>query len=1104
VTRLLLDEAKPERILCLTYTKAAAAEMQTRLFAQLGDLAMLSDSDLASRLSRICGRAPPQSAWPRARRLFAAALETPGGLKIQTIHSFCQNVLARFPLEAGVPPGFRVLDERTAISLLEEARERTLARAGRGDRTIAAAIARLVTEISEVRLNEILRNSLGTDRRRLDRFLDQQPGSELAVAIRRAHGLGAAESEDDVVLSFCMQRQNEHGRLLETAKWLARGAKSDRDRAVQLRLAVSADTPRNAFEAFRKSTLKGDGARLKKLATQDLARGDPALLLYLEQLAGRVSNAEARRRDARGADLTIALMTLALAVRGEYEALKRARGALDYDDLVVRTKSLLERSNTAQWVLFKLDGGIDHILIDEAQDTSPEQWAIVSKLTEEFFAGIGARSDRIVRTIFAVGDEKQSIFSFQGAEPSLFRRFGDAFAQWAEAADREFERRPLATSRRSAPEILGFIDAVFATPEARDGLTGIDAQVRHFAHRATAVGKVELWPTLKATEPAETAEDEDERLAPREGAAATLARKIAAHIHEWIEKRVRLPQHENPVRPGDIMILLPRRLPFAPLIIRALKERNIPVAGADRMRLTEEIAIQDLVALGRFVIQPKDDLTLASLLKSPLCGLDDDVLLRLCPSRKATLWEELQTAASLDERVLSAREFLRDMLARADFVPPFEFYAHALTSKGMRRKLLERLGGEAQDPIDEFLSLALAYEAASVPSLEGFLAWIERAGTDVRRDMDRGRDEVRVMTIHGAKGLEADIVFLPDTTTVPQSPTQTGRLLFAGDSVFFPLGEMAEGPDSAKGSAHDAALREHRRLLYVALSRAKDRLYISGFETRRGIAPGSWYRLAEAAARRIGTQVDRDGESIWTVGPIGEQYELAIEPRDQVADIPAWVGPAPKEPRRGQILRPSEIATSDEFLADSVQHPKNRVQATARGLLVHALLAQLPGIDRTGREEKGLRFLEARGWSGEAAREVLRETLAVLDHPEFAGAFGPNSKAEISLAAELPELGHGARVDGRIDRLAVERDRILIIDFKTGQPVPANESKVRQSDLAQMALYRAAAAKIFPERRISCAFVWTAKPQLMKLGDAVLDEQLTFLRQRLDPDETRS
>jgi ATP-dependent helicase/nuclease subunit A len=1086
VARLLLGDARPEKILCLTFTKAAAAEMQNRLFQQLGGWAMLPDAELRAEIVRIGGDAHEDLA--KARRLFAAALETPGGLKVLTLHAFCQIVLSRFPLEAKVPPAFEVLDDQSARQLVAEARQHVLDRAGSGERELADAVSLVVTETSETRLSDILDAALGGDRRKLDRFFAR--AGDLAAQVRQSHGLTEDETVEGISRSFCESLRSDMGTLLEIPPWLAGGSEKDRDNGNLWLEYLDTNFSADGFAILCGILLTKEDEPRKKLATKKLTDGRPDLLEFLTHLQQRYCAAAERRRVARAAELVRAALVLVRAMREHYARAKRFRGMLDYDDLIVETRNLLARGRAAQWVLYKLDGGIDHVLIDEAQDTSPEQWEIVKKLTEEFFSGLGRERSQL-RTIFAVGDEKQSIFSFQGADPSQFDINRRHFAETIVAAEQQLYEVPLITSRRSAPEILTFVDAVFESQEARAGLTFSGAQVTHRAHRRTAKGGIEFWPALVPEE-----EDEIDYYAPvdvvqKESPVARLAALVAGRIDGWLKSGAQLPGHERPIQPRDIMILLPRREPFGGEVIRQLKLRRVPVAGADRVRLTEQIAVMDLIALGRFVLQREDDLNLAALLRSPLCGLSEDGLYSLAHGRNGSLWGAL-VARRADFSV--PHNFLSRLLERADFAPPFEFYAHALTTLGGKEKLLARLGMESADALEEFLTLTLTFERSHSPSLEGFLDWVERGSIEIKRDMEHGRDEVRVMTVHGAKGSEADIVILPDTTSLPEPPSRKGHLLYDENTVLFPLADD-QAPQivkQAKARAEAETLREHRRLLYVALTRARDRLYVCGFENKKGVKQGSWYELTRTAAERLGVKV-ADGDGTITYGTLHEEKGTAAAAGQNNPVLPDWIGkPAPVEPAAPRLIRPSDAVGA----APPAFSPLG-AQRFRRGLVVHALLARLQDIAPEKRRAVALAFVRANGF--EHPETLVDETLSVLDDPAFAAAFAAGSQAEAGLVADLPELGAGARVNGRIDRLALTDKSVLILDYKTDRPPPAREADVPAVYLAQMALYRAAAAKIFPGRQIVCGLVFTDGPRLLQLSDVVLDAQMSGISARLEP-----
>lgn len=1088
VARLLLSGAKPERILCITFTKAAAAEMQGRLFSQLGRWSMLPDRQLRDAIEEIEGESGD---LPLARRLFAQALETPGGLKILTIHAFCQIILSRFPIEAGEPPGFDVLDDSSARALVAEARQGVLARA-ESDAKLEAAISFLVGESGEENLNRILAAALGNDRRKLDRFFAGT--ADFEEAVWQAHG---AVRGADVAGDFCAGLRREIKNLEAARDLLHSGTETDAENGAILAEFLTHDFSATGYPVLRRYVLKKDGEPRAKLATKKLTEARPDLLTFLHRLQEQFCDVEEQRRAARAAALTEAALTVIAKVRHAYAAAKKRRGVLDYDDLIVRTLELLEKRRAAPWVLFKLDEGLDHILIDEAQDTSPEQWAIIRALTGEFFSR-QVRGSKLPRTLFVVGDEKQSIFSFQGADPREFDINRRHFEAELVRAELPFIEQPLTTSRRSAPEILRYVDQVFASEAARAGLTSRGDIPEHVAHRHQARGAVEFWEVLLPPEAPQIDYYRPVDVEQKSSPIVQLAARLADEIKDWVGRKLALPGHDAPIRPGDIMILLPRREPFGGEIIRQLKLRDIPVAGADRIVLTEQIAVMDLMALGRFVLQRDDELNLAALLRSPLCGLSEEELFTLCHGRSDGMWFALGKAEG--KHFAQAHQFLSEMLQRADYTPPFEFYSHALTRLGKRAGLIARLGPEASDAIEEFLTLSLTYEQNRTPSLEGFLAWIGKGGNEIKRDMERGRDEVRVMTVHGAKGLEADIVILPDTTGLPEMPWKKGHLLYTDAGVLFPLAD-AEAPPvvkAAKRRMEEEILKEHRRLLYVALTRARDRLYVCGFQNKIAPRDLTWYRLAEAAAAELGTPLTRGETALRAFGHAGhDARETKLTP-GEISSLPGWANrPAPPEQARPRLIRPSDAAEAGEGPGLS---PLEGTKRFRRGEVAHTLLARLPDLSPDKRRDAALAYCEQNGFGAELAGEVM----AVLEHADFAAAFGPDSQAEVAFQSGLPAFGEKALVTGRIDRLAVTPQQVLILDYKTNRPPPAREEDVDPVYLAQMALYRDGAARIFPGRRIVCGLVWTDGPRLLRLSDALLDGQIAALSARLDPEGGRS
>ena len=1093
VLRLMLAGSPPERLLCLTFTKAAAAEMANRIHERLGGWTRMDDAELSEDLARLTGRPAEVQDITRARRLFAQVLETPGGLKVQTIHAFCESLLGRFPLEAGLPPHFQVADERTADELLAWSRDRVLADDAERPEPAAREITALVDEAS---FAELMR-ALSSERGRLSRLLAQHESVDgLVRVVRRCLGVGDGVTERSLLEAAAAEVAFDGPSLRRVADALCRGSKRDQARGARIAAWLAAPDQRvDSFDAYCGAFFKAsDGAPFADLIHKEALSLAPDGAALLQAECARLAAVNDLRKAVRIAEATAALVALAARLNAAYDEAKRRHALLDYDDLILATRDLLQRPGVAPWVLYKLDGGLDQILIDEAQDTNPDQWRVVQALAEEFFAGEGGRE--VDRTIFAVGDPKQSIFSFQRADPDAFSTMRAYFEGRVKAAQQNWRPIELALSFRSTPAILTAVDQIFADPAAQDGLLFPSGEVRHFAERRGDAGLVEFWPTETPTEvPEEAPWSPPLKQAPDDDPMARLARRIADTIAAWFATGELLVSAGRPIEPGDIMILVQRRAPFLEEMVRQLKQRGIPVAGVDRMVLSEQIAVMDLLALGRFLLFPDDDLNLAVVLKSPLIGFDEAALFELAYERNQRLWATLARRRDENERFRRAHERLFRWRGRIDFDAPFEFFASLLGVEGGRRRLLHRLGVEANDAIDEFLSLALEYERSHAPSLQGFLHWLEAGHVEVKRDQDERRDEVRVLTVHGAKGLQAPVVFLADTVRMPrQLPALLWHQGDDGETVplWLPRSEMAEPvTQTARETARRRRDQEYRRLFYVALTRARDRLYITGWEGKRGRSAGCWYDLAATALAEIGELISLpDGRTgLWVrnaqLRPVTSTD--GSPPGAEAGPLPAWAtAPAPAELRPSRPLSPSRPELADP----PVRRPLGADAGAGfhRGNLVHRLLQALPELPAGQRESAARRYLAspAHGLDAAAQDEILGETLAVLSDPTFARMFGSGSRAEVPIVGVV-----GDRIiAGQVDRLLVAHDEVLIVDYKSNRSAPAEVEDVDAAYLGQMAAYAQVLQGVFPDRPIRCALLWTTEPCLMVLPEGLLAQHV--------------
>ncbi|BBF94504.1 double-strand break repair helicase AddA [Blastochloris tepida] len=1093
VVRLLLRGVPPGRLLCLTYTKAAAANMANRVLKDLAKFATAPDDELDRLIVETDGGVPGEARRARARRLFAEALETPGGLKVQTIHAFCDRVLHQFPFEAGVPAGFSVLDERQAGELLAEARARVMVEAAAdvdGDlgRALESAIAAASDDGLKSALDEAVKN-----RHAIAEWLASAGGitgavAQIAAALGLSPGDTVAAIEADMLASPLIAR----GDWPALAALFAAGGVKDQQLAGYLETAAAAENGDVALASYLRVFLtdKDEPRSDKVFPSKRIRDGHPAFAQALTAERDRLVALLDRRRAAVASERSAALLVLAAAVIARYETAKARRALLDFEDMVGRTRDLLHHVG-ASWVLYKLDRGIDHVLVDEAQDTSAAQWAIIQALAAEFFAGKGA-SERS-RTVFAVGDAKQSIYGFQGAAPAMFGAMQRHFTRAAGESGLTAVR--LDVSFRSAQPVLDAVDTVFANPAARAGLSiADDAALVHQSVRAGAPGVVELWPLLEPDTAAEAGEAWDLPLdaATEASPQVRLARNIAASVASWTGG-ARRKANGAPILPGDILILVRRRGVLFEAVLKALKDLGLPVAGADRLVLAEHIAVMDLMALGDALLTAHDDLALACVLKSPLFGFTDDELVPLANPRTGTLADALAASTDLKARDAAARLALWRDEARA--LRPFDFYARVLGRDGGRRAMLARLGPEAADPLDEFLGLALNDEAVGVPALAGFLARVRAAGAEIKRDMEVASAAVRVMTVHGAKGLEAPVVILADTVARPEGSKDPRLLPLARPGapegaprplLWVPVkaGEPVAAA-AARAVVRAEAADEYRRLLYVALTRAADVLVVAGARGKAKQPDGCWHDLVTAALEHAATKEPADGWDgtvwRWSRWPQPEA-PAAVAAASAPPARPDWLDrPAPMPPARPGRLSPSR------------RGPPQDEAAVARGLLVHRLLQILPDIEPAGRASAAAVIASRAGLDERAAAAPIADTLALIADPRLARLFGPGSRAEVPIAGRVAQAGMAETVSGRIDRLWIGDDTILFADFKTGTMVPESAEAASPAHLRQLALYRALLADLFPGRPVAGWLVFTAGPAVLPVPDTLLEAALARL-----------
>ncbi|MHA3914376.1 double-strand break repair helicase AddA [Halovulum sp. GXIMD14793] len=1058
VARLLLNGTQPARILCLTYTKAAAAEMQTRLFKRLGEWAMMPKDDLRRELHQLgeAGEAIEDAQLNHARTLFARALETPGGLKIQTIHSFCEQMLRRFPLETGVAPQFEVMEDRQAAQLRAAILDELALDPNSG---FAALVPYLPGQDPAPVLDAILRYRP---------HFAKQPED---TALRQALGATGPGDEKTLVLNALAPIP---GHLLSQAMDAMDrlGKATDAKTCAALRAALA--HPETALVPLRAAFLTNDMTVRKALITKAVKDTVPEAEAQLADLGEAVLAAVNRQHAEAAFQAAQALGRFGHAFLDRYAARKTALGKLDFDDLIDRAKRLLSETEATAWVQYRMDGGIDHILVDEAQDTSLDQWAVIDALAAEFFTGQGARD--LTRTLFVVGDEKQSIYSFQGADPTAFGDKRRHYSAALDAATIGLEQCDLLYSFRTARPILQLVDQVFA----ENPVHGLGDDIAHRVFHTDKPGRVDLWsfiekPDKPAPDPWHLPVDQP----PRDDPALVLARQVAAHIADILNRSQILPGTDKRISAGDFLILVQGRGALFHAIIRELKKADVPVAGADRLKVGGELAVRDLLAVLRFLATEDDNLSLAAALRSPIFGISEAELYALAHPRESSLWHALSHATARAGPVA----ILRDLRNQADFLRPFDLLERLLTTHDRWQAITARLGTEAEDGIEALLDLALSYERVETPTLTGFLQWMDSEDVEIKRQLDEAQDQVRVMTVHGAKGLEAPIVILPETHQ--KRDAKAPPLLLVDDLPLMrmPKDAMPAALGAADSKRRQLELEERWRLLYVALTRAENWLIVAG-GGEKGSPEKGWYAAVETAMDTLGAQPTETGLTLchnWTEATDDKRPEPPRPP-----ESPTWLtqrAPTPKAPP--QAIAPSRDGGTHHALPGA--NGDDTDIALARGRDLHKMLEALSG--HAAQDRPSLAETLFPDMPEATCQDLCAEATRVLDAPHLSWVFNADAMTEVPVRGLVSQLGPRP-LRGQIDRLIVGPDDIWAIDFKSNRTVPQDPNDIPDGLIGQMALYHAALSDIWPDRSIRTGLIWTAEIRFMEIEQKIVNTWL--------------
>ncbi len=1053
VLRLLLSDTHPEKILCLTFTKAAAAEMANRITNTLKKWTVADNETIDKALYDLTGIPPKPELRFKARQLFIQVLETPGNMKIMNIHAFCQSVLKRFPIEAKVPPQFDVIDDAQSSSLLRNALDKTIILP-----EFQSDIMYLSDYLYDRMIDKIFKHIADNEANYAALFEKYKSSAAIKKQLMNYYNLSKYQHENDILIEYYNP------------------------------LKISNYTSQDVTEA--QTLLEEKGNLYLNKDHNDINKRNKANLDNPE--AWEVLDVYYKIRLFNVIRLTEHVLHLTGNVIRLYRQFKKEQSLLDYGDLIHKTRQLLTQQTMSQWVMFKMDEGIDHILVDEAQDTSPDQWDIVRLISEEFFAGLGRETD-VVRTIFVVGDKKQSIYSFQGADPDKFEEMHAYFEERVSAARKTFKTVPLNTSFRSVSIVLDVVNYMLDNHTARKGVLHSNEKAVHTTTRIGEGGNIEVWPLVTVYK---NDSNEPWALPERitiENPVTVLARQIGDKIKDMLEKKEKLVSADRPIEPKDIMILVSKRTQIVSEIVRALKERNIPVAGIDRLDLSTHIAIQDLLTVAEFVLLPEDDLNLASLLKSPLFHMSEDELMQLCTGRaNKSVWEHIQTENPI------AAEQLKIILNLADKMPVYEFFAYLLGPLKGRKAFIARLGTEANEAIDEFLNLCLQFEEEHAPSLQGFLNWFKSRNNVIKRDMDQSEmNTVKIMTVHGSKGLQGKIVFLPDAQRLPS----TENTFFWQDNlpIWIASSSLIKNNSYVKpliDRTKQTAEEEYHRLLYVALTRACDRLYICGWNKIQSKPKTEKKKTSSVTEEKILSWYDLIKQSLNLTDEQNEIFSLSCEQSERPADkqdvnnyepeadvpLPDYLKQqAPIETPLSKPLMPSRMVEND--IPETSVVGMGQETALKRGAFIHKLLQYLPDIPSEKRKETAIRLKHQ-------DTDIDENIFNLFEKKEFSILFGKNSVAETPIVGIV-----GDRVfSGQIDRLVVFENEVWIVDYKTNRFVPSNPKEVSLSYKIQLFAYKELIKNIFTDKVIKTFLLWTENLSLMEMSNEVNKLSTTDIR----------
>lgn len=1156
ILRLLLSGAKADSILCLTYTNTATAEMKNRINEKLLEWVFLSDEELSDKISKLTGQFPNKDTLNSTRRLFAYITDDAQALRIQTIHSFCQDILKKFPLESGIEPNFKIAEDTEIEKLINEARMRLFNDdTQHEEHDVVKAIEKIALQVNDETLTKLLKSALGEDRNKFSYMFSNFSLSDIIGYIYGKLSVLPTDNEEllmDLFVSDDCFNRRDLSSLCDIVEELGTATEQKLWSKTKTWIDSSAEDRKKKIHEHISCFLTDKGQARAKLLTKKPREAHAWADSVARAECDRILDFTQKLKGLKVAELTKSLVTIVHEILDIYAEIKRHRGLMDYNDLITKTYELLQKQDFRDWVRLKLDGSIDHILVDEAQDTSPYQWEIFNALREEFFVGEGSKED-INRTIFVVGDEKQSIYSFQGAVPQMFSEvYRDC---QNDAGFDKLKAVPLNYSFRSLDAVLKVTDAVFSNPQYKNAIAKMEGvEIKHTPIRNAGTGRVEIWPLIPKVD--ETIKNNnggwelDFENKQSHDNKTILAKIIAKKIKEWEKDKKWIYAKGREFKYQDVMILIRSRTGgIVDSLTRELQKEGIAVSSNDSIELNKHLVVKDLLGLIQFILLPSDNLNLACILKSPIFNFSENELMDVAMNRdkdsKETLWDYINRViqnpdiakntfrfCKLD-KLKETQNYLLELIEFSKTHKPFEVLEYVLEQKEGRAEIINRMGKHTNEIIDKFLQFTINFEINNTPTLQNFLHFTETTHVKIKSEADSKLNEVRIMTTHSAKGLQAPIVFLVETTKDPFSKADSGKILWKkhreddeGDFLHIPFWSGVSENDTTstketKEKNKKAAYEEYLRLLYVAMTRAEDELYVCGWENKgnskdkdknskkkssnKSSEYPNWYDVTKAGILKL----DNVKEHYVNLYTYVDSLELSEEQKEKFKGT-AYVYESgddnriTKEESKELISiyknkeyneqktqdtskiefdeQFKEILNPSEYFKEKKknQSPIDKNKSIIFGNIVHKLLEILPNIEKnlythfidkylenTVSENDNLTNLER--------QKIKEQVINILTSEDYQVFFGKNSKAEVPIVCETDDN----TVSGIIDRLAFDEatKTIYIIDYKTSSYIP-KKGYIPKQYRHQLNMYKQAIEKIYSDYSTRCGILWTINGEI--------------------------